>query len=103
MRALPLWRMVALALVVGGVVAYRWDTNMSGLLIVLSYLPGEPAVAYTAYHPSLIEFLAGAGIISYGLLAFSLGVRFLKVVDHGQVKAHVEEAKTIQTIPVTGD
>jgi Ni/Fe-hydrogenase subunit HybB-like protein len=103
MRAMPLWRMVALALVVGGVVAYRWDTNMSGLLIVLSYLPGDPAVAYTAYHPSLIEFLAGAGIISYGLLAFSLGVRFLKVVDHNQVKAPSEAATRIATVPVTGD
>jgi Ni/Fe-hydrogenase subunit HybB-like protein len=88
---------------VGGVVAYRWDTNMSGLLIVLSYLPGDPAVAYTAYHPSLIEFLAGAGIISYGLLAFSLGVRFLKVVDHNQVKAPSEAATRIATVPVTGD
>ena len=41
-RSLPFWRMLALLLVVGGVVAYRWDTNISGLLIVLSYLPGEP-------------------------------------------------------------
>lgn len=102
-RAQPLWRMLALALVVGGVVAYRWDTNMSGLLIILSYLPGDPAVTYTAYRPSLIEFLAGAGIISYGLLAFSLGVRFLKVVDHNQVKAPAEAATSIATVPVTGD
>ena len=29
-------------------------------MIILSYLPGEPAVAYTAYHPSLIEILTGA-------------------------------------------
>lgn len=102
-RALPLWRMLAVALVVGGVVAYRWDTNLSGLLIILSYLPGEPAVAYTAYRPSLIEFLTGAGIIGYGLLAFSLGVRYLKVVDHYQVKAHAVEPKVVVPIPVTGD
>jgi Ni/Fe-hydrogenase subunit HybB-like protein len=95
--------MLAMALVVGGVVAYRWDTNMSGLLIILSYLPGEPAVAYTAYRPSLIEFLTGAGIIGYGLLAFSLGVRYLKVVDHNLAKAHVEEPKVVEAIPVTGD
>lgn len=101
--AQPLWRMLALALVVGGVVAYRWDTNMSGLLIILSYLPGDPAVTYTAYRPSLIEFLAGAGIISYGLLAFSLGVRFLKVVDHNHMKAPAKAATSIATVPVTGD
>ncbi len=102
-RALPLWRMLALALVVGGVVAYRWDTNLSGLFIILSYLPGEPAVAYTVYTPSLIEFLAGAGIICYGLLAFSLGVRYLKVVDHSPEKAHAEESRFGEAVPVTGD
>ncbi len=89
-RANPNWRMIALALVVGGVVAYRWDTNISGLMIVLSYLPGEPTVTYTHYVPSLIEFISGAGVIAYGLLAFSLGVRYLKVVDHSLT---VEEHK----------
>jgi Ni/Fe-hydrogenase subunit HybB-like protein len=87
-RAIPFWRMVALALVVGGVVAYRWDTNISGLLIVMSYLPGEPAVGYTNYMPSFIEFLVGGGVVAYGLLAFSLGVRYLKVVDHKIVTVH---------------
>jgi Ni/Fe-hydrogenase subunit HybB-like protein len=100
-RSLPLWRMLALLLVVGGVVAYRWDTNISGLMIVLSYLPGEPVITYTAYRPSLIELLAGAGILSYGLLAFSLGVRFLKVVDHGAVELPAREpvSQSLQGVP----
>jgi molybdopterin-containing oxidoreductase family membrane subunit len=89
-RTSSLWRMVALLLVVGGVVAYRWDTNLSGLMIVLSYLPGEPIVAYTHYFPSLIEILSGAGVVAYGLLAFSLGVRYLKVVDHEAAEVSVE-------------
>ena len=74
--------MLALILVVGGVVAYRWDTNLSGLLVLVSYLPGAPTVAYTSYRPSLVEWMAGLGIISYGLMLFSLGVRYLRVVDH---------------------
>jgi Ni/Fe-hydrogenase subunit HybB-like protein len=102
-RALPMWRMLALALVVGGVVAYRWDTNMSGLMIILSYLPGEPGVTYSAYRPSLVEFLSGAGIVSYGLLAFSLGVRYLRVVDHEYVKAHTVEPRVMEAIPAIGD
>ena len=81
-RNMPFWRMLAMLLVVGGVVAYRWDTNLSGFLVVLSYLPGQPAVTYTKYVPSLIEFLAGFGVIAYGIMAVSLGVRYLKVVDH---------------------
>jgi Ni/Fe-hydrogenase subunit HybB-like protein len=102
-RAMPLWRMVAMALIVGGVVAYRWDTNLSGLMIILSYLPGEPVITYTTYHPSIIEIMTGAGILSYGLLAFSLGVRYLKVVDHNLAKAHAETPKVIDAIPVPGD
>ena len=76
------WRMIALALVVLGVAVFRWDTNMAGLLTVMSYLPGASEVAYTSYAPSFAEWAAGLGVIAYGLLAFSLGVKFLSVVDH---------------------
>jgi Ni/Fe-hydrogenase subunit HybB-like protein len=102
-RALPVWRMLAMVLVIGGVVAYRWDTNLSGLLVYLSYLPGQPLVAYAAYHPSPIEFLAGGGIVSFGLLAFSLGVRYLKVVEHNVVKDQVLESNVIEALPVPGN
>ncbi len=81
-RTNPFWRMVALAMVVGGVIVYRWDTNLSGLLVVLSFLPGEPVVWYATYTPSLVEWAAAGGVIAYGLLAFSLGVRHLRIVDH---------------------
>ena len=47
--------------------------------------------------------LSGAGIISFGLLAFSLGVRYLKVVDHNVAKVHAVESKVIEAIPVPGD
>jgi len=39
-------------------------------------------VAYTSYFPSLVEIGAGLGVIAFGLAAFSLGVRYLRVVDH---------------------
>jgi Ni/Fe-hydrogenase subunit HybB-like protein len=101
-RSLPFWRMLALLLVVGGVAAYRWDTNISGLMIILSYLPGQPTITYTAYRPSLIEFLAGGGIVSYGLLAFSLGVRYLKVVSHQSTERREKEfqPQKMEHIPV---
>lgn len=92
-RKQPFWRMVALGLIVGGVVAYRWDTNLSGLLVVISYLPGQASIAYTSYRPSLVEMVTGLGILAYGLLAFSLGVRYLRVVDHRYVE---EEAETVR-------
>jgi molybdopterin-containing oxidoreductase family membrane subunit len=82
LRRIAWVRTVAFALVVGGVIAYRWDTNMVGQLVMLTYLPQEIAARYTDYVPSLIEFLTGAGIVAYGLMAFTLGVRYLNIVDH---------------------
>lgn len=84
-------RAVALALIVAGVVAYRWDTNLVGQLIILTYLPTEIITRYTSYVPSVVEVVSGAGIVAYGLLAFTLGVKFLNVVDHpadGKPEAH---------------
>ncbi|MBL8063992.1 MAG: polysulfide reductase NrfD [Anaerolineales bacterium] len=81
-RQTPLWRMLAFAMIVGGVVAFRFDTNIVGFLAVISYLPGEALVQYTSYTPSLVEAVTGAGIVAFGLLAFSVGVKYLRVVDH---------------------
>jgi molybdopterin-containing oxidoreductase family membrane subunit len=81
-RSRPVLRMLALALVVVGVITYRWDVNLAGQLVLLTYLPNEIVARYTTYIPSLIELLSGAGVVAYGILALSLGIRFLKVVDH---------------------
>jgi Ni/Fe-hydrogenase subunit HybB-like protein len=95
------WRMVALALVVIGVIAYRWDTNLSGLLVVMPYAPGQQAIAYASYTPSLIELITGMGVLAYGLLAFSLGVRYLNVVNHRLVLEEHETSKVSvpETVP----
>jgi Ni/Fe-hydrogenase subunit HybB-like protein len=85
LRRNTLLHMFALTLVVGGLVAYRWDNNMVGQLVVFSYLPQQIVPQYTQYAPALVEILAGAGAIAYGLLAFTLGVRYLRVVDHEEV------------------
>ena len=86
------WRMIALFLVAAGVVAFRWNTNISGLLVVMPYVPGLE-IAYTRYSPSLVEFLTGAAIIAYGLTALSLGVKYLRVVDHTLIE---EEHATVK-------
>ncbi len=100
-RSNRFWRMVALFLVAAGVVAYRWDTNLAGLLVVVSYLPGEAAISYTSYRPSLVEWVTGLGIVAYGLLAFSLGVKYLRVVDHSLVETEQETVKVKSAETVT--
>ena len=100
LRSNPVLRMLALLLVVGGIVAYRWDTNLAGQMVLLTYLPQEISARYTEYFPSAIEFLAGAGIIAYGLLVFTIGIRYFKVVDH-TVMPHEFETEEPAPQPVT--
>jgi molybdopterin-containing oxidoreductase family membrane subunit len=92
LRRKPLLRMIALAMVALGIVAYRWDITMVGQLVVLTYLPQEIVARYTSYTPSLIEIMAGVGVVAYGLMAFTLGVRYLKVVDHRESVHELEAA-----------
>lgn len=94
------WRMVALLLVAGGVVAFRWDTNITGQLVLMSYVPGA-AITYTSYAPSLIEILTGSAIVAYGLTAFSLGVKYLRVVDHTLIEEEHETVRVKATQPVS--
>jgi Ni/Fe-hydrogenase subunit HybB-like protein len=99
LRRQPRLELLALVLVIGGLVAYRWDTNLVGQLVAFGYLPQEIVPRYAHYVPSLIEFVAAAGVIAYGVLAFSLGVRYLKVVDHGPAVEPIEQEDVIP-VPV---
>jgi molybdopterin-containing oxidoreductase family membrane subunit len=96
LRSQPRLHILALLFVVGGLVAYRWDVNLVGQLVVSGALPQEIRPLYTHYVPSLVEFMAGFGVIAYGLLAFTLGVRYLKVVDHtAEAEVDVADARPI--------
>jgi molybdopterin-containing oxidoreductase family membrane subunit len=93
------WRMIAFFLVAAGVVAFRWDTNITGFLVVMPYVSGQ-AITYASYKPSLVEIMTGAAIIAYGLTAFSLGVKYLRVVDHTLVEAEHKPVNVEATEPV---
>jgi Ni/Fe-hydrogenase subunit HybB-like protein len=93
-------RLIALFLVAAGVVTFRWDTNLTGLLVIMPYVSGQ-AIAYTSYKPSSIEILTGAAIIAYGVAAFSLGVRYLRVVDHSHIQEALATVKVEAAEPVT--
>jgi len=95
-RRHPEVRMLALALVVGGVAAYRWDTNLAGQLVVMTYLPHSIQTLFTRYTPSLIEFMAGAGVVAYGLMAFTIGVRYLRVVDHTDAHNTISDPRIVE-------
>lgn len=88
-------RMLGLLLAIGGLIAYRWDTVMVGQMVVTSVLPQELLPRYTQYVPSLVEILAGAGAIAFALTAFTLGVLYLRIVDHRVEEAHPAAAPVL--------
>ena len=72
--------MGGLALVVMGVVVNRWNVTLSGLVAPPEWSPGVLGnVIAASYSPSLIEIGVAVGVLAYGLLAFTLGARFLPV------------------------
>ena len=94
-------QIVAFLMIISGLVFYRWDTNLVGQLVVFSNLPQGTTPVYTQYTPAHIEMTVGAGVIAYALMAFTIGVRYLKIVDYKQV----EETESVPqvAVAVTGD
>ncbi|MCP5095856.1 MAG: polysulfide reductase NrfD [Chloroflexi bacterium] len=92
---------LALLLIVAGLVAHRWDTNIVGQLVVMNTNPFALTPVYTQYAPSLVEILAGAGVVAYGVLMFTLGVRFLKIVNHESVAQ--AQPVMVETVVMSGD
>ena len=82
LRSNKLLRGGALLLVVGGVVAYRWDTNLVGQLIVQTPFAASEAPLYANYLPAPIEIIVALGILAFGMFAITIGVRYLKIIDH---------------------
>lgn len=92
--------MLALALIVIGLIAYRWDTNMVGQLVAFAYQPQLAVPLYTSYTPSLAEWLVGMGVVAYGVLAFTLAVRYLNLVNH-EMEPEPVVVKQVAAAPAT--
>jgi len=73
--------LAALMMVVGGLIAYRWDTNMVGQMVVQSPLSVVILPRYTHYTPSLVEVISSAGIIALGLFTITFGIRYLHLME----------------------
>jgi menaquinone reductase, integral membrane subunit len=72
--------MFALGSIVVGVVINRWNTTLSGLVAPPAWSPGVLGnIVAVSYFPSLVEMCVALGIVSYALLGFTLGVRYLEI------------------------
>ena len=75
-------RTMAFILIIGGVIAYRWDINLVGQLIVQTPIQMKDSLLFTSYSPAMIEIIVSVGIIAIGLMLFTLGAKYLRIVDH---------------------
>ncbi|MCC6616265.1 MAG: polysulfide reductase NrfD [Anaerolineae bacterium] len=87
-------------MIIAGLVINRWNMTLSGFVIPLDWSPGTRDVfPINQYMPSLIEWGVAIGILAYGGLAFTLGIRFLNLYPQARelppnepVKATAEAA-----------
>jgi Ni/Fe-hydrogenase subunit HybB-like protein len=67
---------------VAGIIFNRWNVTVTGLFVPLSYSPGTLyQLAPGRYWPSLPEWGIAIGIIGYGLMMITLGLRFLPLFE----------------------
>jgi menaquinone reductase, integral membrane subunit len=76
--------MVGLGLIVMAVIVNRWNVTLSGLVVPPEWSPGVlGGVLAASYFPTWTEVAVSIGILGYGLLAFTLGVKYLPIFDQG--------------------
>lgn len=82
-------------MIVAGLAINRWNMVLSGFVIPLDWSPG---VGYefpiNSYFPSLIEWGVSIGIVCYAALAFTLGVRVLRLYPEAQPMLTADESVT---------
>jgi molybdopterin-containing oxidoreductase family membrane subunit len=99
LRRNPLLLMLASALVIGGLVVYRWNVTLSGFTVPLDWSPGVAEVfPINTYEPALVEWGVALGIVVYSWFFFSLGARFLNLYPQAKSLDEIaaEEAAAAQ-------
>lgn len=72
-------------MLIAGLVINRWNVTLSGFVLPLDWSPGVANVfPLNTYEPALVEWLVAIGIVAYSWLAFTLGVRFLKLYPNAR-------------------
>lgn len=89
--------MLGCALVVFGLLVYRWNVTLAGFTVPLQWNPGVREIgSVNVYSPSLVEWGVAIGIFCYGCLAYTLGVRFLRLYPEAKPLAEPEVVPAIQ-------
>jgi molybdopterin-containing oxidoreductase family membrane subunit len=72
--------LLAAFMVIVGLVINRWNMTLSGFVIPLDWSPGVAEVfPINQYEPAPVEWGVAIGIVAYSWLAFTLGVRYLRL------------------------
>jgi molybdopterin-containing oxidoreductase family membrane subunit len=74
-----------LGLAVVGLIVNRWNVTLSGLVVPPVWSPGILGnIVVLTYSPSIVEVAVTIGIIGYGFLMFTLGVRHLPLYPRSE-------------------
>lgn len=69
---------IGAGLAVVGLIVNRWNVTLSGLVVPPVWSPGELGhIVVHTYAPSVVEIAVTIGIVGYGFLMFTMGVRHL--------------------------
>jgi len=95
---------LGLGLIVMGIVVNRWNVTLSGLIVPPIWSPGVLGnIVAAVYFPSWVEVAVSIGIVGYGLLAFTLGVRYLPLFPEEVPESEEREIATVAVPAVGGD
>ncbi len=83
LRAQDKWILAAALLAFIGIVVNRWNVTLSGLIVPMDWSPGVAEVLHVnSYRPNWTEWGIAVGVLGYGLMALTLGLRFLPMFPH---------------------
>jgi molybdopterin-containing oxidoreductase family membrane subunit len=87
--------LLALGLIIMGVVVNRWNVTLSGLIAPPDWSLGTLGnILVAQYIPSTPEIIVSIGILGYGLLAFTLGARYLPIFSRKWAQREESQSET---------
>lgn len=83
------WVVLAAILAIAGIVVNRWNVTLSGLVVPMDWSPGVAELfPVRDYMPSWEEWGVGIGVLGYGLMMLTLGLRFLPLFPKDDHEEH---------------
>ncbi|MFQ3566566.1 MAG: NrfD/PsrC family molybdoenzyme membrane anchor subunit [Aggregatilineales bacterium] len=103
LRKQDIWILAATVMAVAGIVINRWNVTLSGLIVPLDWSPGTANLfPANTYIPSLIEWGVVTGVVGFGLMLLTLGLRYLPLFPYSNGESD-DEHRSDETSELAGE